>query len=327
MGIVQRLVGVLILLTVLALSWAHRPDRPVETLVARWAPAPSEFVELRGQLVHLRDEGPRHTGAGSPPPIVLLHGTASSLHTWEGWARALRSARRVLSVDLPGFGLTGPFAGEYEPDNYHGDAYARFVIDLLQARGIERAVIAGNSLGGEVAWRTAHAAPARVAALVLVDSLGPVFVPEVVPPVFLAARTPLLNKLVEWALPRELVAQSLQSVYGDPTRITPELVDRHYELALRDGNRRALVERLRQQRLGEHAERLATLRLPTLILWGGRDRLVPPSVGRQLADTIPGSRLVLFPELGHLPQEEDPAATLVPLREFLASLEVSAAPD
>ena len=325
MGLVRRLVGVLILLTVFALSWAHRADLPVEALVARWAPAPSEFIELRGQLVHLRDEGPRHTGAGSPPPLLLLHGTASSLHTWEGWARALRSQRRVVSVDLPGFGLTGPFAGEYERDNYHADALARFVVDLLQERGIERAVIAGNSLGGEVAWRTAHAAPARVAALVLVDSLGPAFVPEAVPPAFIAARTPVLNKLVEWTLPRELVLQSLQSVYGEPARITPELVDRHYELALREGNRRALVQRFRQQQLGEHAERLDGLRLPTLILWGGRDRLVPPAVGRELQARIAGSRLVMFPELGHVPQEEDPLATVQPVREFLAALDTAAA--
>ncbi len=316
MNLVRRLVGVLILLTVLALSWAHRADRPVETLVARWAPPPSDFIELKGQLVHLRDEGPRDDAL----PLLLIHGIGSSLHTWEGWATALRGQRRVISLDLPGFGLTGPFAGDYERGNYHGDTYARFVLDLLDTLKIERVVLAGNSLGGEVAWRTAHAAPARVAGLVLVDALGPAFVPDKVSPALIAARTPVLNKLMEWTLPREMVAKSLHELYGDAARITPELVDRHYELALREGNRRALVEIFQQQRLGEHAERLAGLRQPTLVLWGGHDRLMPPAVGRLLADAIPGARLVVFPELGHVPQEEDPAATLVPVNEFLATL-------
>ena len=102
-----RLVGLLLMATALAVALSRAPDRPVESLVARWAPAPSDFIEVQGQLVHLRDEGPR----GDPVPIVLLHGTGASLHTWEGWAAALRPSRRVIRFDLPAFGLTGPFAG------------------------------------------------------------------------------------------------------------------------------------------------------------------------------------------------------------------------
>ncbi|MFY7854703.1 MAG: alpha/beta fold hydrolase, partial [Rubrivivax sp.] len=181
-----RLLGVLILLTVLVLSWLHMPDRPAETLVARWAPAPSDFVDLGGQIVHLRDEGPRD----DPLPVVLVHGTSASLHTWEGWAKALvRQGRRVISFDLPAFGLTGPFTGRWEGERYHGDTYVRFTLELLDALKVQRFVIAGNSLGGEVAWRTAYAAPQRVAAMVLVDAVGPAFVPESVPLGFVVART------------------------------------------------------------------------------------------------------------------------------------------
>jgi pimeloyl-ACP methyl ester carboxylesterase len=317
MGVVVRLVGVLLMLTALALALTRAPDWPVEALVARWAPSPSDFVEIKGQLVHLRDEGPRHTGAGSPPPIVLIHGTSASLHTWEGWVKALKGQRRVITFDLPGFGLTGPFAGQYTPDDYHGDTYARFVLDLLDALQIDQAVLGGNSLGGEVAWRTAYAAPQRVAALVLVDAVGPAFNPIEVPLGFRLARVPVLNRVSEWALPRELVEMSVASVYGDPARITPALVDRYYQLTLREGNRRAL--RLRMQGLGngEHAERIATLKQPTLILWGGRDRLIPPPVGQQFKQQIAGSRLVVFDDLGHVPQEEDPARTVAPVKAFL----------
>ncbi len=313
MGWVVRIIGVLLMLSALALALSRAPDRPVQTLVARWAPAPSDFIEVKGQLVHLRDVGPRDDAL----PIVLIHGTSASLHTWEGWVHALKTQRRVISFDLPGFGLTGPFAGDYPRDNYSGDAYARFVLDLLDALKVDRAVIGGNSLGGEVAWRTAYLAPARVAALVLVDAAGPAFVPEDVPLGFRLVRVPVLNRLSEWLLPRDLVAQSVASVYGDPSKITSDLVDRYFEITLREGNRRAL--RLRVQGLvsGVDAERIPTLKQPTLILWGGRDRLIPPAIAQQFKAQIAGSQLVVFDELGHVPQEEDAARTVVPVKVFL----------
>jgi pimeloyl-ACP methyl ester carboxylesterase len=118
-------------------------------------------------------------------------------------------------------------------------------------------------------------------------------------------------------LPRALVAQSVASVYGDPAKVNAELVDRYFELTLRDGNRRALGQRMTQMVIGEHAERIATLRQPTLILWGGRDRLIPPAVGRQFQQMIAGSQLVVFDTLGHVPHEEDPARTVAPVKAFL----------
>ena len=314
-AILLRLAGVLLLLTAIALALSRAPDRPVQTLVARWAPPPSQFIEMNGQLVHLRDEGPR----GDPLPILLLHGTASSLHTWEGWVRALRGRHRVVTVDLPGFGLTGPWRGDYPADDYRLAAYVRFVRDLLDRLAIDRVVLGGNSLGGEIAWRTAVAAPDRVAALVLVDSAGPAFVPESVPLGFRIARVPGLAWLTRWVLPRELVTQSVTSVYGDPERVTPELVDRYFELTLREGNRRALAQRMQQMTLGDATEQLATLSLPTLILWGGRDRLIPPSVGVDLQRAIDGSLLVVFPGLGHVPHEEDPVRSVAPVQGFLAA--------
>ena len=157
------------------------------------------------QLVHLRDEGPRD----DPLPLVLIHGTSASLHTWEGWVAALKGQRRIISFDLPGFGLTGPFTGQYSPGDYRGDTYARFVLDLLDALQVPRAVVGGNSLGGEIAWRLAVMAPERVAALVLVDAAGPVFTPESVPLGFAVARLPVVNRIAEWVLPRSVVAQSL----------------------------------------------------------------------------------------------------------------------
>ncbi|MDP1902179.1 MAG: alpha/beta hydrolase [Rubrivivax sp.] len=312
-----RVLGVLLMLTALGLALSRAPDRPVETLVARWAPAPSDFIDVKGQIVHLRDEGPR----GDPLPIVLIHGTSASLHTWEGWVRALKGQRRIVTFDLPGFGLTGPFTGPYasgpEASRYHGDAYARFVLDLLDALKIQRAVLGGNSLGGEVAWRMAALAPQRVDRLVLVDASGPAFKPQSMPLGFWIARVPVINRLAEYVLPRALVAQGLANVYGDPAKVTPELVERYFELTLREGNRRALAQRMQHVTVGEQAERIASLKLPTLILWGGRDKFIPPEVARQFQQQIVASKLVMFDDLGHVPQEEDPARTVLPVKAFL----------
>jgi pimeloyl-ACP methyl ester carboxylesterase len=319
-GLVIRALGVLLMLTAFAVSLSRAPDRPVQTLVARWALPPSDFIEVKGQVVHLRDEGPRQTGEDGPAPLVLIHGLSSSLHTWSAWARALKERRRVISFDLPGFGLTGPNSGSYPPDRYSTEADARFVLDLLDVLNVRRAVLVGHSLGGEVAWRVASMAPDRVAGLVLVDASGPPFTPMAVPLAFALARLPVVSRIGEWVLPRMLVEQGLASLYGNPARVTAEQVDRSFELALREGNRRALSLRLQQLRLGEGDEGIAALRLPTLILWGGLDHLIPPAVAEVFHRGIPGSRLVTFDDLGHMPQEEDPARSVAPVKAFLAGL-------
>jgi pimeloyl-ACP methyl ester carboxylesterase len=308
-----RAFGVLLMLSALSVPLIREPDRGVETLVARWAPPPSDFVEVKGQLVHLRDEGPRD----DPAPLVLIHGTSSSLHTWEGWVAALKTQRRVITFDLPGFGLTGPFAGQYTPDDYRGDTLARFVIDLLDHLKLQQVVLGGNSLGGEVAWRVASLAPRRVQRLILVDAAGYDFVPEDMPLGFRLARLPVISRLSEYFLPRGLVEASVRSVYGDPHKVNAALVERYEELTLREGNRRALRLRMQQLEMGEHAARIPQLKQPTLVIWGAKDRLIPPANGEHFARDIAGSRLVILPELGHVPMEEDPARTADLVRDFL----------
>lgn len=291
-----------------ALTWA--PDRPVEALKARWAPWPSRFIEVEGMSVHLRDEGPRTDGT----PLVLLHGTSASLHTWEGWVDALKGERRVIRIDLPGFGLTGP-----APDgDYHLARYSRFVGALLDDLGLKQVVLAGNSFGGQVAWKFAADAPDRVARLVLVDAAGYPYRPESVPLAFRMARIPVLEPLMTHTLPRSMVESSVRNVYGDPARVTPELVDRYHELALREGNRGALVQRFRQSPGGEFTEQIPRIKAPTLILWGGLDRLIPLENGQRFAREITGSQLVVFDALGHVPHEEDPITTVAAVKRFLA---------
>lgn len=297
----------------LFVTWA--PDRPVDELKARWAQAPSQFITVQGLQVHVRDEGPRDDAV----PVVLLHGTSSSLHTWQGWAGALKGQRRVIRVDMPGFGLTGP----HPQDDYSMAAYVRFVAGVLDHLGVQRFVLAGNSLGGQVAWEFAHAYPQRVAMLVLVDAAGYAMAPKAVPLGFRVARVAALRPLVRNTLPRGLVQQSLHNVYGDPSRVQPELVDLYYDMAQRAGNRRALGLRIdqimvEQAQADAAAARIASLKVPTLILWGGRDALIPPDSAQRFARDIAGSQLVMFDDLGHVPHEEAPARTVAPVAAFIA---------
>lgn len=291
-----------------ASAWA--PDRPVESLKARWAPSPSQFVALNGMQVHLRDEGPRD----DPQPIVLLHGTSASLHTWEGWVAALKGQRRVITVDLPGFGLTGP-----SPDgDYHLPHYVDFVISVLNHLQLKQVVLGGNSLGGEISWMTAVGHPERVSKLVLVDAAGYPFKPEGMPIGFKVARIPALKPFMTHMLPRHMIESSVRSVYGDVSKVTPALVDRYYELTLREGNRESLTARFSQSPMGAYADQIKQIRQPTLIIWGGQDHLITPDNADKFQRDIQGSRLVVFDKLGHVPQEEDPVATVDAFKAFLA---------
>ncbi|HKD28900.1 MAG TPA: alpha/beta hydrolase [Xanthobacteraceae bacterium] len=301
------LAPVLLIGAFVAANWA--PELTVDELQARWASPPSVFVDVAGMRVHLRDEGPR----GDSSPLVLLHGTGSSLHAWDGWANALKGKRRVIRFDMAGFGLTGP-----SPDRiYTIDSDVGLVIAILDKLGVERCVLGGNSLGGAIAWRTALARPARVEKLILVDAGGYPSHPQSVPIGFRLAQLPVINLLLMHTLPRSLVEQGLRNVFGDPGRVTPEMVDRAIAINQREGNRRALVDRFRQRQGGSLAWRIPELKLPTLIIWGARDRLIPPDDAERFHRDIAGSVLAIFDDLGHAPEEEDPARTVAAVERFL----------
>ena len=290
--------------------WATwEPDRQLGDLVARWAPPPSMFVELDGMQVHVRDTGPRE----DPMPIVLLHGTSASLHTWDAWVDALKGQRRVIRIDLPGFGLTGP-----APDNdYRLTRYTGFMKEVFDQLGLKPVVLVGNSFGGSVSWMTAQAYPDRVAKLVLVDSGGYPYKAVSVPIAFKLAAIPALRPVIANLLPRSMIESSVRNVYGDPGKVTPELVERYYELTLREGNRGALRERFKQSPGGENAVLIKQVKQPTLILWGSEDRLIPPENAERFKQDIAGSQLVVFKGLGHVPQEEDPVQTVAAFKAFL----------
>jgi pimeloyl-ACP methyl ester carboxylesterase len=299
----RRILLGLAILLVAAAAALVRPDLPLAALRAKYAPPPSRFVRVQGMDVHYRDEG-------RGPAVVLLHGMGASLHTWDAWTAALRDSLRVIRLDLPGYGLTGPFP--------HGDyATARYlpVLDaVLDSLGVTRASLAGNSFGGEVAWRYAVARPGRVDRLILIDAAG--YPVGEVPPLFRLAGAPVVGPLLARVGPRWLYAQNLKQVYVDQAQVTDALVDRYWELARRPGNRRAFLDRaLAKERFP--VARVAELRAPTLIMWGERDPWIPVAMADTFARYLPEARVVRYPGVGHLPMEEAAGRSAADARRFL----------
>lgn len=302
--------GLLIAIAAVALLIAlHiRPDIPVDRLMEEYAGEPSQFVEVGGLAVHYRDEG-----AGEP--VVLLHGALSSLHTWDGWTSELSNEYRVIRLDLPGYGLTGP-----NSDGVYGfDYYVEFLAGFLDALGIERASIAGNSLGGGITWAFAAQYPERVDKIILLNAAG--FISET-DEISLSRllRSPLLRTAARYITPRFLVASFVRQVYGDPGKIDDDTVTRYYRLLRREGNRDTLLA------FGGSAasysgmdirQALASISAPALILWGDEDSWIPVDNAYLFKESLPGSTLIVYEGAGHVPMEEIPLETVRDVITFL----------
>ena len=285
-------------LTALVLS-AVEPDLTRDEL-AHWQDAASRFVNANGADVHYRREG---NPAG--PTLVLLHGTGASLHTWDAWVDLLGDDYDLLRFDLPGFGLTGP-----HPDNdYSIAAYVALVDAVAGALGVERFSLAGNSLGGNIAWQYALAHPQKLQALVLIDASGFPSTGER-PLVFRVAAIPVVNKLFTLFAPRGFVENSLVDVYADDSLVTPELIRRYHELALYEGNRGAFVQRALQIESAP-VGRLGEIAVPTLIQWGEQDTWIPVSDAARFAAALPDASVIVYPDTGHVPMEENPVKNWV----------------
>ncbi len=294
-------------------AWGYAPDLAVETVRDRYATAADRFVTLDpGLVVRVRDEGPRDA-----PAVLLLHGSSSSLEDWDGWARALTGRYRVVRYDQPGHGLTGP-----DPrDRYRMADLARVAGRVADVVGLDRFVIGGNSMGGQVAWTFAAAHPERVTGLILVDAAGaPGNAPDRVPLGFRLANAPLAAPLVRWVTPPALVRGSVEDTFGDPSKVTPALVERYRDMLLRSGNRAATLVRTRAPRAPATAQAMAAITVPALLIWGARDRLVPVKGGTWFDQALPNSRLVVLPAAGHIPMVEDPQASVTPVLTFLDGL-------
>lgn len=282
------------------------PDRPRAELEARYMEPPCGYLTVAGIRLHLCDSGPRDA-----PALILLHGFGSSLQTWDAWARLLEGDHRVLRFDLPGAGLTGP-----DPTGDYSDRRSIAILTALMDRlGIARASLIGNSMGGRIAWTFAALEPARTEKLVLVSPDGfasPGFEYGKPP------RVPWILGLMRYVLPKALLRMNLAPAYADPAALTDAVVTRYYELLLAPGVREAQLSRMRQTVLRNPAPLLRRVQAPTLLLWGEKDGMIPFSNSADYRKAMPHAVLAPLPNLGHVPQEEAPEISIVPVRAFLA---------
>lgn len=302
---------VLLVIAIIGIGiWGYAPDIEPSELQAQYGQPPSQFLELpNGQSVHVRDEGPRDA-----PAILLIHGSNASLHTWEGWVDALKPDYRVVRYDQPGHGLTGAqVKGDYSTEAFRETGAA-----VMNQLGIDRYVVAGNSMGGWVAWNMALAYPRRVSGLVLIDSSGaPEAKPTRLPIGFQLAQSAAVRPILSVFTPRVIIKQSLEQSVGDPASITPAMVDLYWKLLRHPGNREATVARGDFPRKPASALEFAGLTMPSLILWGDKDTLIPLPNAAWFARQLPNDTLITYADLGHLPMEEDPVRTVADFRAWL----------
>jgi pimeloyl-ACP methyl ester carboxylesterase len=298
-------------ITLSVIYWKN--DIPLDILAKKYANSESKFISIDGMSVHYRDEG----NASDSIPIVLLHGTGASLHTWEDWVNELKAEHRVIRLDLPAYGLTGP----NPTGDYSQEFYATFVNDFLTKIGVSKCIIAGNSLGGSIAWNFALKYPEKTSKMILVDAGGYATKSKSVPIAFQIAGFPVIKNLFKYVTPRSIVQKSVENVYADSSKVTPELVDRYFELSLREGNRKAFIDRMsafRNKGLEtDKSGEIKNLTMPTLIIWGDKDFLIPIDVAEKFHADLPNDTLVIFKNLGHTPMEEDASTTVKAVKSFL----------
>lgn len=309
MGKFIQIVGIFLALDLLAIigfgAMNFASDKSVEELTAKWAYDNSQFVDVDGMNVHYRING-------SGPTLVLIHGTAASLHTWEEWTKILEKDFKVVSLDMPAFGLTGPNkTGEYTLD-----FYAEFLDNFLSKIGETQFSLAGNSLGGGIAWNYAANYPDKVEKLILIDASG--YPMETEPTLaFKLAKNDLTAKALLKITPKSLFVKSMKEVYHNDDLITDELIERYYDLYLRPGNRQAFIDRV-QKHGTANIEKIKTIEAPTLLMWGKHDHWIPVKFAKQFQEDLPNDRLIIYEDAGHVPMEEIPEKSAMDAKNFLA---------
>jgi pimeloyl-ACP methyl ester carboxylesterase len=265
-----------------------------------------------GSNIHVRQQG-------KGTPIFLLHGSFASLHTWDAWEREMSKHYKTISLDFPGHGLTGPVASQ----KYSTDDYEQLVIRLADLLKIDTFFVAGNSMGGQVAWKMALHYPTRVKKLVLIDAAGYWKISpdssskkQSRPFIFKLLQSDVIAKSMIKITPRFLFKMNLKQVYGDPTKVKEADVDRFYDLMLREGNRASTMQRLRQpgKDLQDSIQYVST---PTLIIWGEKDAWIPVSNAYRFKKDIKDAELKVFEGAGHVPMEEIPSETVAAALQFL----------
>ncbi|MFT4631736.1 MAG: pimeloyl-ACP methyl ester carboxylesterase [Candidatus Azotimanducaceae bacterium] len=324
---VFKYVGVgLAALVLIGAALLYKGDMPAEIIDAKYASDASQFLNIAsGARVHFRDEG--NPGG---QPVVLIHGSNASLHTWEAWRERLGDDFRIITLDLPGHGLTG----RVPDDDYSPAGFTTAIDAVVNHIGVDSFVLGGNSMGGGATWRYALAHPEKVSAMILIDASGPPqWRREQIaesdpdknsrPIVFTLLGKPWFRALMRYVDPYLLTEQGVKAAHNNSPVVDQKLIDRYYELSIRDGTRDATLHRFASYdpNANETVD-VSVLTQPTLIMWGVEDGLIPVSVADKFEAVLPNSRKILYKDVGHVPMEEIPARSADDVRTFLSRLTI-----
>lgn len=302
---------VLIVLALFSSSFMITSDKPRSEIIAKYAGPQSIFVTLPdGTTAHLRDQGNR-----DGPVLVLLHGFASSLHSWEAWVTLLEDDYRLISIDFPGHGITGSTPAA----DYSRQSMSDFLHSVLNWRKLDRFILVGHSMGGGVALNYTLDHPQNVDGLVLIGASGlQEDAGDTSPGLFSLEDNPILARLMRYITPRDSIRQTIIDAYGLESHVTAPLVDRYYDLLLHGNNRAAIIKRLAQMPQDTPMDRLLPeINVPVLLLWGSADRLAELKYAKRMRSLITTSELIVYQGLGHMPMEVIPDATARDLDHFI----------
>lgn len=315
-----RILGIAFAIIFIALIVLRVPDTDPAEMRAKYGGEPSQFVELSdGLTVHLRDEGPAN-GNSDAPAIILLHGSNADLSTWDAWAQDLKRDYRVIRFDQIGHGLTGPAID----DEYSLASFGADITEIADHLEIDQFILAGNSMGGGIAMHYAINNPDRLDGLVLVDAGGaPIKREGGGNLAFTLAGIPGINSILATMTPRSLVDRSLRQSVSNQDIVTEQLVDRYWEMARYPGNRAATLKRFSTPRNAFDAAAVEQVDVPTLVIWGEEDALIPYEAAGWFMEHLPNATLANYPGIGHLPHEEAADQTVADLRAWLESQQTS----
>ena len=316
----KRLLVVLVTVAIiLTAGWLmlRRPDISYNTLESVYSKSNSRYLKSGSQIeLHFTDTGPRDA-----PILVLVHGYSASLNTWDAWVRNLRKDYRVIRLDLPGHGLSRCV----DNDEIGIEQFIASIDRVTHSLDVDQFTLVGSSMGGHTAWAYALAHPDRLDGLVLVDAAGWLSAPgedDKDPVIFKLLRNGFARNVMKDLDMSALIRSGLENSFADPELVTDEMVERYSAMSRAPCHREALLKIMSGTTLRVPAskERLSAITVPTLILHGDTDNLIPVAHAEKFADAIPGSKLIIYPETGHIPQEEQPVASVEDFRAFLATI-------
>ena len=279
---------VLLFYSMIKLDIRYPSDISKESIEAKYLLESSDFIEIDGVNIHFAIDG-------SGPDLLLLHANYANLIDWNPWVNLLKDHYRVIRIDIPGHGLTAA-----DPSNDYSMQRTIFLLEgFLNAFEVQKLSIAGASLGGTIGLHYTRRNPEKVDNLILVSpgALNPRIRGRNEP-----VKLPKPFEIIAYFTPRLITESLLRGGFGDPENVTEELIDRWYDLLLREGQRDAQIARVNQYVSGDIDQVLSEVRAPALIMWGKKNNVVPVDLAYEMKDMMKNSlriEMIIYESGGH----------------------------